>query len=188
MINLLPDTTKQEIRAARMNVILLRYIMLVLAALAFLALTCAIFYFVMRNAQADAVAANSDNQTKAQSFAQVRSSAEEYKNNLTIAGQILNNSVNYSSVVFSLTKLLPQGVILDGITLNASSFGQQTTLTARAVSYEKATELKDKFQKSTLLTNVYFENLVDNDVSSETPSEYPIAVTISAKINKAVQQ
>lgn len=189
MINLLPDERKHDIQAARMNVVLLRYNLLVIVAIVFLAITCAFFYLVLQNAQTQAASTSTVNATKAQSYAKIRAEADTYRNNLGVAKIILNNSVNYSSFLFSLTKLLPSGVILDGVTLSASSFDQQTSFVARATSFQKATELKERFQNSKLFTNVYFQSLTDNAMTDANgvPEEYPIVVTISAKFNKVAQ-
>ena len=185
MINLLPDETKREIKAARTNVILLRYNFFTLAALGLLGLFCAAFYLVLGNAQSSAASVTAKNQAKAQSYAKVRIAADEYRTNLTIANQILNNSINYSSFVFKLSQLLPKGVVLDNLSLSPSIVTTQTSFTARTTSYDKATELKETFQKSPLFTNVYFQTLTDNGASGNGQStKYPITVTISVKINK----
>ena len=189
MINLLPTDKKRDIRAARTNVVLLRYNFFIVVGILFLAATCALFYFVLNNARATAVSTSTDNTVRAQSFAKIRADASEYQRNLSIANKILGNSVNYSAFLFSLTKLLPDGVILEGITLNASSFSQQTTFIARATTFEKATELKESFQKSDLLTNVFFQSLSDNSsTDAATNDPHPISVTISAKVNKVTPE
>ncbi|MDB5176673.1 MAG: hypothetical protein JWN75_341 [Candidatus Saccharibacteria bacterium] len=185
MINLLPDDTKRDIRAARMNVVLVRYMLLTLGALAALVAFCGLFFVILQTTQSKAVTTNVDNGTKAASFSAVRKSADEYRNNLSVASKILDNSVNYTSVIFEITKLLPSGVILDNLTLTAADFGQQTSFSVHAKSYDKATELKKNFQDSKLFTNVFFQNLTDGtSTDSKSTNKYPIAVTISAKLNK----
>ncbi len=187
MINLLPDDTKREIQAARMNVLLLRYNLLVLGALGLLAAICLLFYVILQSTQSNAQSTTNDNSVKAESYASVRIAADEYRNNLSIASKVLDNGVIYTSFIFDLSKILPSGVVLEGINLSATDFGNQTTFTARAKSYEKAAELKESFQKSTLFENVYFQNLTDSSAGAGAqPSEYPITVSISAKLKKAV--
>lgn len=187
MINLLPDTSKKDIRAARANVVLLRYNFLTLASVAGLGLICASFYFVLSASQSTAVTKTSDNQAKVAAYSKTRQQADEYRDNLSIAKKILGNSVNYTSTIFAITKLLPSGVVLDSLTLNATDFGKQTTFSAHAKNYDKAAELKQNFQSSSLFTNVYFQNITESDPSAPTTSGYPIAVTLSAQLNKAEQ-
>jgi hypothetical protein len=77
-------------------------------------------------------------------------------------------------------------VVLDALNLNATDFGQQTSFTAHAKDFTKATELKNKFQSSSMFTNVFFQNLTDGSIAPGNTNlgAYPVAVTISAKLNK----
>jgi len=189
MINLLPDETKSEIRAARANVVLLRYNFLTLATLAALGGLFALFWIILTTTQSNALTTNNDNIAKAASFSKVRSQADEYRSNLKIAGQIIDKDVNYTAAIFAITKLLPQGVVLDNIDLTAASFGQQATFSAHAKTYEQATILKSKFQESKAFTNVYFLSLKDEaaEGSGGTGTAYPIAISFSAKLNKVLE-
>ncbi len=188
MINLLPDERKRDITAGRTNVILLRYNLLALVSFVGLAGICAMFAMMLQQNYDSAVRASVENSTKVTRYEDIRIQAEDYRKNLTLAGSILNNSFNYTPVIFSIAKLLPNGVILDGITLNTSNFGQQTTFTAHAKTIALATSLKENFQKSTMFTNVYFQSVTDNSANvgddDTANAAYPIAITISAKINK----
>ena len=182
MINLLPDDIKRDVQAARTNVILLRYTFITIGSVGLLAALCLVFFVILGTYQSNAVLKTTDNSSKAQSFNDVRKQADEYRNNLTLANKVLGNSVDYTSVVFAITSLLPKGVVLDSLTFNAENFGQQTSLSARARSYDAATSLKDSFQKSALFSNVHLQSLTD--ASTQEQNSYPISVTISVKINK----
>ncbi len=184
MINLLPDDTKRDIRAARTNVLLLRYNVLTLASIGGLLIICALFYIVLSANESSATTKTSDNSAKAASYEKTRAAADEYKKNLSIAKTILGNSVNYTSVVFAITDLLPSGVVLDNLTINATDFGKQTTFLAHAKGYDQAEALKEKFQSSKLFSNVYFQSISKEESSD---SGYPVAVTLSAQLNKVAQ-
>lgn len=191
MINLLPDETKRDIKAARSNVVLLRYNLLTVIAAGCLVIVCAFFFFVLSNDKSNAVSKNSENQAKAASYASTKAAANEYKQNLATAKTILDKSVDYTSTIFEISKLLPPGVVLDGLTLTADDFGKQKTFTANAKSYADATKLKENFQNSKLFTNVFFQTINNQNVSSSqssssTDSAYPVQVVLSAQLNKVV--
>jgi hypothetical protein len=186
MINLLPDETKRDIRAARMNVVLLRYNLITLGAVALLAGFCLLFYVILHNNQSMAENTTNDNSLKAASYNDVRKAADEYRNNLSIASKILNNGITYTDVINSITKLVPSGVILDSINLTSTQLGQQTSFSAHAKTYENATKLKENFQSSPLYSNVYFQTLSSGATDGTSTADYTIAVTISAKLNKVV--
>lgn len=181
MINLLPENSKKELRAARMNVVLVRYTILTISAVGFLLVAQVGFYAYLASTKANAEAANTDNQTKAAAYDSVKKEAAEYRKNLSIAKQIFGNQINYTSLVFGITELLPQGVILDSLNISGKDLGSQTTLTAHAKSYDAATQLKQNFEQSKLFENVYFQSL---NAAEGTNTAYPIDISISVKLKK----
>lgn len=187
MINLLPDERKQNMRAARMNVVLLRYNLFTLAAIIIVAIVCLGFYIILKTDQSNALSTSRTNSTQEAAFGDVKKAADNYRNNLTVAKQILNNSISYTDVIVAITKLLPKGVVLDSINLKAADFGQQTTFSAHAANYTAAIQLKQNFQSSKVFTNVFFQTLTDANVGTAgiPDQQYPISVSISAKLNKA---
>ncbi len=188
MINLLPDDVKYDLRAARMNVMLLRYILFTGVVVALIIGMCLAFYLYLSTTHASALTTSSTNNDKAKEFTEVRKAADDYRNNLSIAKKILDNSVDYTTVVLAITELLPSGVVLDSINLTADSFGQQTSFSAHAKTYDKAIELKERFEESDVFSNVFFQSLTDSDGSSEGGSSaYPIAVTISATLENVME-
>lgn len=187
MINLLPEQNKQQIRAARMNVILLRYNFFVLIVIGVLCAICIFFYIFLHNTQSNAISKSSENNQKATTYAKTRVAADEYRNNLSTASKILSNEVNYTNVIFTITKLLPSGVVLDGLSINPTDFGKQLSFSAHAKSVDKSKELKHNFEESTMFSNVYLQNVTDNSAGGA-GSSYPIAVTISAKLNETAKQ
>jgi len=183
MINLLPTEVKRDIRAARTNVILLRYNIVTLGAVILLALFCLLFYVILHNNQAVAEDASSSNNAKAANYAKVQQEAAEYRQNLSIARQIFANSISYTDIITTITKLIPQDVVLTGLNLNQATFGQQTSFTAQAKTYDDAITLKQNFQSSKLFSNVYLQSVSSTPGGGGTEA-YPVSVTISAKLNK----
>ena len=182
MINLLPDTSKKEIRAARLNVILLRYNIFTLVTVLVFVLILGGFYAYLTTTKAAAEASNAENQAKANSYSDTKKAADEYRTNLTTAKQILANRVNYTSVVLGITELLPKGVVLDNVNLSAKDFGNQTVIAAHASNYDAVTQLKQNFQQSKVFSNVFFQTISESSDAAD--KNHPISVSISVKINK----
>lgn len=184
MINLLPDESKKEIQAARMNVILLRYNLATLSAFAVLAAICLLFYLLLFSAQSNAVTTNTTNTQEAEKYAAVQKKAEQYKQNLATAKAVLDRGVSYTSFIIDLTKILPSGVILEGINLSAADIGKQVSFTSQAKSYEKAIELKESFEASYYYTDVHFQSIANAGGDSTDPNAktYPITVTMSVRV------
>ncbi len=181
MINLLPDDTKKQIQAARMNVSLVRYIIVIGLSLTFLALACTVSYFFLVNTKIAAEESILDNQPGIDNSASAEAQATSLRNNLLGAKNILNREIRYSEVITGIAAAMPSGVILDSLSLDNSTFGAPITLQARARDTESALKLKDNFQSSPLFSNFSLQTLSTNQGGS---SDYPVSVTISVTINK----
>lgn len=190
MINLLPPEDKRQIRAARTNTLLVRYNILLLCAVAFMFLAIGGVYIYFRTAKASAEQTISDNESKVAGFNAVKSQAEQFKSNLSIAKQILDKDVTYTSVILKISNLLPSGVVLDNLNLDSATFGTATTLTARAKNYNDAIALKNAFQNSDIFSDVHFQSISTGDSSSDAgaSSAYPVTINLSVVIKKEAVQ
>jgi Tfp pilus assembly protein PilN len=171
MINLLPNGTKQQIRAARTNAILLNYIIFLGLAIIFLALACAATYLILTNEKNSAT-----NQPKTTQSSQT--------DNQSTAKDILDQQISYSNIITGIAAALPSGVILDKLSLSNNSFNMPLTLQFYARSTDDAAKLKDNF-KSTLFSNPSIQSTLTD---SNGPSGYPNKITISVTINKGAAQ
>lgn len=182
MINLLPNDIKRDISAARSNVILLRYNILTIVAASALVVICLLFYFILNSNKSNAATQTTENTAKSAQYDPTRKAAKEYQENLATAKSIFEKNVEYTPTILSIVELLPEGVILDGLSLKASDYGKPTSFSASAMTIEQATKLKEEFQESELFENVHFQN-VDYDTSGQ--SAYPVKIVLSLTIKKA---
>lgn len=181
MINLLPPEEKRQLRAARTNSLLIRYNFFLLGAVAFLGLAVGITYVYLSNTKASAEQTISQNDAKVVSYAPVAAKAQQFRSNLSVAKQILNQEVAYTNVILAISRLLPGGVILEDLNLDSKTFGTETTLVAQAKDYSSALRLKNSFQNSPLFSNVHFQSIASNDGQT---SGYPVTVNLNVTIKK----
>ena len=179
MINLLPPEEKRQLRAARTNTLLLRYNLSLVGAVVFLGLAIGVTYVYLSNTKVSAETLISENRARVADFAEVQTQADVFKANLATAKQILDNEVVYTKVMLAIAALLPNGTILDKLSLDSQTFGTETTLSARATSYENALRLKEAFEKSSLFTNVHFQS-----INSGGQAPYPLTVSLNVTIKK----
>jgi Tfp pilus assembly protein PilN len=184
MINLLPHEEMRQLRAARTNILLLRYNLLLVGAAAFLIVAVGITYIQLTNIKDSAERNISLNNEKSSDFAPISTQAEAFRTNLGTAKQILNREVTYTNVVLAIAKVLPSGVVLEDLSLDAQTFGTPTKLIAHAKTYEAALALKESFQSSKLFSDVHFDSIATED-NSAAPA-YPITVTLNVTIIKDV--
>lgn len=181
MINLLPEQTKKDIVAARMNVLLLRYTYVSIGLLIMVLVLCIGLFFIMQESQAQAKETADRNRVKTAQYHKVSQEATEYAQNLNTAHQIINNSISYSKLAMTITSLIPKGVILDNLNLDPNTINQQTTFSAKAKTYEDALALQESFQSApSVFSNVSLQNVTQSK-GGEDP--YGVSVAISLKIN-----
>jgi Tfp pilus assembly protein PilN len=181
MINLLPEESKKEIRAARTNVTLLNYIIILFLGIAFLVLICIGVYFVLTNTQADAERLINVSKSKSASYTSVAAQGSALRAGLSSAKTILDQEVVYTKILTGIAALMPSGVVLNSLNLSPSVFGTPTTLQFFAKTTKDALALKDSVQTSPLFSNVSFQTLSNSSQSSD----YPVSATLSVTINKA---
>lgn len=186
MINLLPETYKKELVAARQNVLLLRYNFFLLGVGGFLMLACLSVFALLTTTKAIAEATSTTNDSKVQDYAKTIKDADEYRKNLETAKKILANDISYTKLALDITALLPKGVILDGLNLDAKTFGTQTTIMAHAKDYAAVTALKSAFEKSSLFTNVHLQSITADDKDEK--NAYPLGVGMNVTVKKATPQ
>jgi Tfp pilus assembly protein PilN len=184
MINLLPQEEKRQLRAARSNTLLLRYNILLLGVVGFVGIAVAVTYVILTTAQQSSKQTIQENSAKVGQYASVQAQAEQFRQHLATAKQILDSEVTYSKVVLDIAKLIPSGVILENVSLDSQTFGTETTLVAQAKSYDAALALKDSFGKSPLFSDVHFQSIT----AGGTATAYPVTVNLNITIKKEVAQ
>ncbi len=182
MINLLPPDEKSQLRAARTNALLIRYNFFLLGAVAFIGLALIVTFVFLTTFRAGYEQTIEQNKAKVSQYAKVAKEADQFRKNLATAKQILGNEVEYTKLILAIAHLLPKGVVLENLSLDAQTFGNATTLTAQAKSYGDAIDLKNAFQKSPLFSDVHFQSIAAN--TGSTSSDYPITVTLSVTFKK----
>lgn len=182
MINLLADERKDEIRAARVNVILLRYIAIVTMGVLFLLGILFVSYKILENTQASANATIQSNDVKADVYSETKAQVDALSAKLSESKVILNQEVRYSKVLTTLGQIMPAGTVLGLVTLNESSFnGAPVELKVYAKANDGAATIRDHLQASPLFSQV---SLKGTD-STNGIDGYPITVTLSVIFNRA---
>lgn len=182
MINLLPDTSRQELKAAHSNTLLLKYIFTLGLGLAFLSFICGGAYFILMDTKASAENVISLNQEKSSSYSTSQNQATTLKTSLAKAKSILDSEVRYSKLLTTIASLMPAGTIIDNLNLNDNLFSSSTSLTIFAKSTTAALKLKDNFQSSSLFSNVTFQSITDS--TTVQADGYTVTAVVNLTINK----
>jgi Tfp pilus assembly protein PilN len=187
MINLLPPDTKREIKAARINVILVRYAILFTTALLMM---LGIFVWGIWTTQRDRQAAEDRKvQITADTaqYAKVKSRAEAFAKDLDAAKTILSGEVSYSKLLIDIANILPPNTVVSSLNLVGTNFGTPVTISAQAVTNPDVLRLKTDLEASDLFEKVSITNtsaIVKGTEPGAPVTKYEINVTISAILSK----
>lgn len=188
MINLLPDSHKSEIRAARMNVLLIRYIAIFGAAMMVLGGIIVTAYIVLDARKALVETLGEANNAKMAPYTPIRTEADSIRASIADAKTILDQKVHYSKLIYEIADSMPKGVVLESLELDPTTFGTAMTITAAAKNLESASTVKDKFAgNSEVFSDVKLLSL-ESGASTGTGGDYPVKVSVSVIINKAALQ
>ncbi len=179
MINLLPYDTKKQIRAARTNVILLRYIIILGFSAGFLVLVCVTTYFFINFNKTSKDSTVDTNVI----VSPIQKQISDFRTDLGITKQILNEQVSYTNILTGIAAALPAGAILDNLKLDDSSFGSSTDLQILAKTSDIEKSLRENFENSPLFSNYKLISTVPSQGGSTT---YPFTINISVTINKGI--
>src|SRR5689334_1332719 len=113
MINLMPDDTKKELRAARVNVLLIRYMGVIFLAFGFLVLILFGAYLLLDQTKLSAQRLIDANDTKAEVYSSTKTQIETLSNQLSEAKGILDQEVLYSNVLAHIGQQMVPGTIID---------------------------------------------------------------------------
>lgn len=187
MINLLPYDTKQQMRAAHANSILLKYMVFLGFAIGFLALACATVYFLLLNNKvlAEELAKSAQPTKAATSYSSAKQQVETMRTSFTTAKSILDQQTIYSNIITEIAAALPAGIILDKLSLNNSTLDAPITLETSALSAANVPKMKENFEKSTLFSNYSLQGIETDQNDS---SGYPVTIKVNVTINKVITQ
>jgi len=182
MINLLPPQEKKQITAGRVNVLLRRYCIVSLSLLGLLAVTIAGFYLLLTNNKSTAQEAIDEGNRKLTEYQVVQKNVDSFKNNLSTAKAFLGNEVNYFA---KIAKALPSNVVLQSLTLDSSTFGAPTSLSALGKTNNDALRLKTSLEESGIFQNVHLES-ISSATSGAEKGDYPVSISINVTLKPEV--
>lgn len=192
MINLLDPNELKQIRAARMNVRLRRFLISTILTLGVITGIYLAGYKLAESEYATAEVNYQQSQKQLTDFASVTKEAGIYRANLDVAKKILGNEISFSTFMTDLAKLLPPNVVIADLTLTtqqkvAPSAKNVTQLHARAKSWADVLALKTALEQSKMFSDVRIESTSSVDATKSLGtgvSAYPVQVTYSIVIKQ----
>lgn len=158
MINLLPPVLKEQVRYAKLNRLILRYLRTTATVIVVLAgiFVGTIFYL---NLQASSVSRDvSSKEQEIAATAAFQKEASDISLRLGAIKLIQTQQTHFSTLLSDLAKVLPNGVSIDSITLTGSD-KSPVRISVTANSYNSVLAFRDAFAQSPRISGVDLENI-----------------------------
>lgn len=180
MINLLSSTRKDELRAARANVLIVRYMAIIALAFAFIGGAMYVSRSILESTMVSAQEIIENNDVKADVYRETKQEVDSLTARLSEANTLLSSEVRYSKVLLKLGQAMPTGTILGDLTLSDASFSAQSELVAYAKTTTEATQLQTQLQASGLFSQISIKSTeADKGIDG-----YPVLVSMTATFSK----
>jgi len=183
MINLLPIDKKAEIRAARTNLILVRYITILIVATVFVLgamyATTTILGFTKTSSE-QTIAAND---LRADVYSSTKAQVDALSASLSESKVLLDQEVRYSKAFVNIAQLMPPGTVFGKLELTSESFSGAPTSAKLYAKTSAVTEtLRKNFEGSPMFTGVSFQTIVESGSGID---GYPVSVDMTFTLTKA---
>ncbi len=176
MINLLPPNDKQQIRAGKSNVLLLRYCIAAFSLAIPLLILIVSIYVLINNSRSNAEVIIQEGEARNATLQLTKANAQEFRQNLATAKTILDKEIKYSQIAVKIAQSLPGGIYIQSLNLDPQTFGQPITLSATGSSYQDAINLKSALEQSTTFSDVHLLSVTRGE-------ENGVTISISAVID-----
>ena len=157
MINLLPADNVKNLRAARANTLLLRYVILLIFVFAGMIAAFGVAYYILSNDKSNAETQIEANSQKEKQYTKVRTEAREFRSDLSSAKAILSKRVAYTKILLNLAKAMPKGTVMTDVTLDPTMAGKPIAMKAKAINPGLVIELRNQLQDSGMFSDIHYD-------------------------------
>lgn len=148
MINLLSGEAKKELKSARRNVILRKYVFTVFFLMFVIAGSYAVGYGLLSAQEANYKQQIAEYAPQKAAYSKTIKQATEYNKNLAIAKSILANELAYSSFTTLIARTMPTSAVLVGLNITTKDLEKPIELNFAAKSYNDVLATKEAFENS----------------------------------------
>lgn len=197
MINLLPPKRLLNLRIARANTILRRYIELALISLMLLAAALAVSYYFLHARQQNVQATLDINQEKLKKLEPVQAEAQQLSTTINTIAGLQSRNVRFSQMLTKIGGAMPNGAVLTGLQFSLENATAPFVISAEVENEELAAVLRNNLlaiglfnsatiKKITLLddTKVAPVDGAESSPQSDAAKTYRYTTTIDTYLNE----
>lgn len=180
-INLLDANAKRDLKAARLNVVLATYCVIVGIALICVVLLILFSHWWLTNKTATANTEQAEHQSQTSSYDSIRGQAATFSSNLGKIQSVLNNRSHYNTALLNIAASLPAGASVNNIALTPTFLTTPLQIIATTPTNQAALALKEKLSASPIYSKVTLDSVNCGGTNGNN-----CAVSLTATLNQKV--
>lgn len=163
MINLLPPSRLTNLRIARNNTVLRRYIEL--TVLSILVLSAAVFfaYYQLRVQQTNTQSTLDLSKQKIAKLEPVQKQAEQLSLTVNTIAGLMSHNVQFSEMLTQIGNVMPTGSVLTGLQFSIEDLKSPLVISAQVDSEQKAAILRNNLASSPLFSKADIQSISQLD-------------------------
>lgn len=181
MINLLDTNTKKELRAARLNVTLRKYVIFFIVVALAISGAFGVGYWLLLQDHARHNESSEAFKVEQAKYRETINQSTAFASNLSIAKAILANEILFSDFTINIAKILPKDSALQNLTVSTEDFKKPIILSVRTTSYDNAVNVKNAFEDSPIFEGV---NIISTSTIEKPLDKYTHLVSLNVTISK----
>lgn len=200
MINLLPPDNKHELRAARINRLLLRYSIMSFIVMLFLVILTVGGHILLNEVEKSTLDMISVQESDLTSLSEQKEKVDKFKADLSTSKELLAEQSKYSIVLVRFGEVLPEGTYISTLSISDEFFDTPMTLNVTAKDTPTALKVKTALEESPYFTNVSFDSISEAPSTAIDPntnqpvdgadntSAYTTTATLTLTVKKEIQE
>lgn len=180
MINLLPPQTRANMRIARSNTSLRRYIELLTLALLVVVTAYIAGQYFLSSQQKDVQNVIDTNTRSVKKLEGVQNEATQLSATINTIAGLLSREISFSRMLEQTSALLPQGSVLTGLQFSIEDLKSPLVITAQVDTEAKAAVLLKNLQSSNLFENTQLVSISQIKEESTTTPTTPLTAPDAA--------
>lgn len=177
MINLLPPQKLANIRIARANTTLRRYIELLLLALLVVVAAIIAAHYLLRAQQANVESVAEANKATIAELEPVQKQAEQLSETINTIATISSRDVQFSEMLVKIGGLMPGGAVLTGLQVSVDDFSSPLVITAEVDNEAKGAILLNNIKSSDIFKDAELKSITKIETETDTTSATATSTT-----------
>ena len=192
MINLLPPESAKQLRAARHNTLLLKYVVGLGITLGLIVLVYGATFVLMKSTEIANNASSAASKQKIANYNQAAAEAKAYTANLSMAKSIFDTEVSYTTALHKIAAALPSGTVIEALNLSPTTIGTPSTLTLLAKTKQDALNVKPALETHKIANGISIASLNEGKDSAQaaptaaSDQTYPVTLNLNLTFDKTV--